>query len=95
MSTAEIITIVIAALALLLTIAGFLVALGRRDARLDNLEDRMKEDRERNSDQHAEFYATARAVTGLEVEVKNLGESIKTLSADVRAALNRLPAERA
>jgi len=95
MTPAEILTIAIASLGLLGTIAGILVAFGRRDARLDNLETRMKEDRDKNSDQHAEFYQTARAVTGLEVEVKNLGESIKTLTGDVREVLNRLPARSA
>lgn len=50
------ITAVIAAAGLALTIGGVVFAFGQSAARLKALEDRVKEDREKNSEQHRDFY---------------------------------------
>jgi hypothetical protein len=76
---------------LVITIVGFVFATGKLVARFENLEGRVKEDREKNSDQHAEFYDTIRAVTTITVEVKNLGSRFDELRDEVKEVLSRFP----
>jgi uncharacterized protein HemX len=95
---------VAALIGLAITIGGIIFALGKRDARLDSLEkkqaedkealeERMKEDREKNSAQHGEFYATGRAVIEIAADLKNVGRQVDGMQTDIRELLNRIPAK--
>jgi hypothetical protein len=75
---------------LLLTIAGFVFAIGKLVSRFENLEARVCEDRNKNSDQHKEFYSTVKNVEGIQVEISNLGEKIDEMKLDVREILASL-----
>ena len=82
---------VIALLGLLGTIAGLVFALGKRDARLDNLESRSKEDREKNAEQHKEFYGTNAAVIALVAKVDGLTRSVEKLEEGIAEILRLMP----
>jgi hypothetical protein len=75
---------------LVLTIAGFVFALGKLVARFEGMEARVSEDREKNSKQHEDFYSTSRCVEGLTVKMENLAKSLDELRIDVREILARL-----
>ncbi len=84
----------IAALAVsLITIAGIAVSLGKRDARLDALEERVKEDREKNMEQHKDFYAVRDMVTGVTVEFREFGRRLEKIETSLEEILSRLPAK--
>jgi Tfp pilus assembly protein PilO len=75
----------------LVTIAGFVFALGKRDARLENLEKRAEEDRAKNNEQHKEFYATRDSVTAVTVELREFGRRLEKIETSLEEILSRLP----
>jgi len=90
----ETLVIIGAALAVLIqlgTIAGFVFALGKRDARLENLEKRSEEDRDKNSEQHKDFYRTSDTVISVTAEFKDFGRRLETIEGDLKEILSRLP----
>jgi hypothetical protein len=73
-----------------ITAGGLVYSRGEMDARFKGLESRVNEDREKNADQHRDFYDTTRCVEGIKVEVVNLGKSLDEIKIDVKEVLNRL-----
>jgi hypothetical protein len=84
-----------ACVGLVITIIGFVFALGKLVARFEALEGRVCEDRDSNSKQHAEFYVTVRNVEGIKVELLNLAKSFDEMRVDIREILARLPKAKA
>jgi len=87
----QIIAIILTALGLLGTIAGLVFALGKRDARFEALESRCKEDREKNSEQHKDFYDTRDSVTSINVTLAEFSRRMSNVEDDVKEVLRRLP----
>ena len=85
------VAVVIALLGLLGTIAGLVFALGKRDARLDVLESRAKEDREKNSDQHKEFYAMRDTVSAISARFDSIEKRLDKLEEGIMEILRLLP----
>jgi hypothetical protein len=90
----EVIAVMISVLGFIGTIASFSVALGKRDARLDMVEKRAEEDRQRNSEQHREFYETGRAVITIAADFRNLQALVQEVKDEVGKVLDRLQATR-
>jgi hypothetical protein len=82
------ITTIIIGIGLLITIGGLVYSRGNMDARFKVLEDRVKEDREKNASQHAEFYETSRCVEGVKAEVSSLSKSLDEARKDIREILD-------
>ena len=74
-----------------LTIIGFVFALGKRDQKLKDIEDRLKEDREKNTDQHKEFYENRNTVTKITAQFEDFGRRLEGNEGDVKEILSRLP----
>jgi hypothetical protein len=83
--------VIVALLGLLGTIAGVVFALGKRDSRLDNLEERVKEDREKNSDQHKEFYSMRETVAAITPLYEAIKERLDKVEEGVMEILRRMP----
>jgi hypothetical protein len=81
---------IVACIGLLLTVVGFIFSMGKLVSRFEMLESRVCEDRDKNADQHKDFYDTVRNVEGLQVEIVNLGKSIDEMKLDVREILSKL-----
>jgi Tfp pilus assembly protein PilO len=84
-------TLVFTVLGFLVTIAAFVFALGKRDAKIDELERRQVEDRQNNKEQHKEFdkakyiaESTASSVSRVDIDLREVKKDIKTI-------LERLP----
>ena len=75
------------------TLAGVLFALGKRDAKLDALEGRCREEWERNSRQHSEFYMTRDTVTRIDTKFDDIARRMENMEDDVKEILSRLPKE--
>lgn len=73
------------------TIAGFVFALGKRDARLESLEKAFDKEQEKNSSQHKDFYATRDTVTSISVTITELTRRIGNIEEDLKEVLRRLP----
>ena len=76
---------------LVITISGFLFALGKLVARFEGLEARVCEDRDKNTKQHEDFYETRTYVESLKVEIANLVKTLDEVSGDVKEILRNLP----
>jgi len=75
---------------LVITIAGVVFAMGKLVARIEMLDSRACEDRDKNSEQHREFYETSRTVVGVQAELSGLATSIGEVKKDVREILARV-----
>ena len=82
---------VIAVLGMLGTIVGVVFSLGKRDSRLDVLEERLKEDREKNSDQHKEFYSMRETVAAITPLYEAIKERLDKVEEGVMEILRRMP----
>ena len=89
----EYIAIGVSLLGVLGTVAGVVFALGKRDAKLDALSERCREEWDRNSRQHAEFYTTRDTVTKIDTKFDDLARRMENIEDDVKEILSRLPKE--
>ena len=89
--TAELVIAICTALGLILTIGGFTFALGQRDARIRVLEERLQEDRENNSDEHREFYASKERVAEMSTLMTEFSRRLNEIENGVKEILDRLP----
>lgn len=85
----EIVGILISIFGLMFTIGGVVFALGKRDARLDSLESRCREEWDRNSKQHEDFYKTSDEVIQMSTSFKDFMRRLDELSGDVKEILRR------
>jgi hypothetical protein len=79
-----------ACIALVLSVLGVVFVWGKIVSRLEALEARVKEDREKNDVQHSEFSKTLLCVSGLEIKMQNLGEKIDEVKTSLQSILTRL-----
>lgn len=76
---------------LLLSIGAMVYALGKIVARLEALEGRVKEDRDKNESEHKDFSETARIVSGLQVSMQNVEKALDEVKLSLSKILDRLP----
>jgi|WetSurMetagenome_2_1015567.scaffolds.fasta_scaffold155098_3 hypothetical protein len=72
---------------LLISVLGVVFAGGKIVSRLETLEARTKEDRERNGDDHREFRETSACVGGIAVKMDNVEKILDGLRRDITAIL--------
>ena len=84
-------TLVTTILGFLIIIASFLFALGKRDAKIDELERRQTEDRASNKEQHQEFYRSKYQCDQTAGDVGRLEQDVREIKADIKTILERLP----
>jgi len=79
-----------ACIALVLSIFGVVFVFGKIVSRLESLEARVKEDREKNEAQHTEYAQTMQCVARLEVKFENIGDRMNEMKSTLQAILHRL-----
>lgn len=83
-----------ACIALVFTILGVVFVFGKIVSRLESLEARVKEDRDKNDDQHKKYDATTSCAEGLEIKVSNVEKVMEEVRLDLKKILERLPDRR-
>jgi septal ring factor EnvC (AmiA/AmiB activator) len=78
----------------LATIGGFVFYFGQLDVRIKNTEQRAKEDREHNADQHKEFYVVKTEVTQITAQFVDFDRRMSAIEDTLREILSRLPNRR-